>query len=445
MSTKSNSKLTATAGTGPAKTDEKLEVLVGKRKMVLKPVLPREMIHQGVHLDVSSPSEDLPETICSEANRLFQEAKAHMEQSGNIKTTIKQTVIENLGRMYELILKINEDRTLLRQKIHHLTQRVEGGMSKEMLEELKEQKALAIETMEEVRQMRREVGTLEKEIKGKTNTEGSTYAEKAASKSNPRTTWTPADPQIHSIVISSTDAKDSSEDVVKKVRAAVEAKTTGIRVDRVRKAKDQKVVIGCSRKEDLEKIKARINTGQPVLRVEQKENKDPLVIIKDVLNYNTDEDVLGSLKTQNSHILGHIPEAQYRASVRYRRRARNQLESHIVIQVSPSVWQALVEAGKIHIDLQRVVVQDQSPLIQCSRCLGFGHGKKLCTETEDRCSHCSGPHLRKDCPTRLAGGDPTCKNCTSAKLETIDHDTFSDCCPIKKKWDRLARSAIAYC
>lgn len=442
MSTKTNSKLTMGAGSAPIRADEKVETIAGKKRMVMKAALPREMLLQG------EPSEDLPETITSEANRLYQEAKAHMEQSGNIKTIIKQTVIENLGRMYELILKINEDRTLFRQKVLQLTKKVESGLYTEIMDELKEQKALARETIEEVRQMKKEVGALGKSVKvnqEKPEKEAATYAEKAAENSHSRKTWVPADPPIHSIVVSSTNAKDSSEDVVNRVREAVEAKSTGIRVDRVRKARDQRVVIGCSRKEDLEKVKEKISTGQPCLKVEQKENKDPLVIIRDVLSYNTDEDILNSLLTQNSHILGHIAESDYRANVRYRRRARNQLESHVVLQVSPRVWQALTEVGKIHIDLQRVIVQDQSPLIQCSRCLCFGHGKKLCTDTQDKCSHCTGPHMRAECPVRLAGGEPTCKNCTSAKMGDTTHNSFDECCPVRKKWDRLARSTIAYC
>ncbi|CAF4950801.1 unnamed protein product [Pieris macdunnoughi] len=72
-----------------------------------------------------------------------------------------------------------------------------------------------------------------------------------------------------------------------------------------------------------------------------------------------------------------IDKKDYRIAEKYRRRARNPHESH-VLQVSPSLWQALTQAGKPHIDLQRVLVDDQSLFMQCIHCLGYGHGRK-CT------------------------------------------------------------------
>lgn len=250
---------------------------------------------------------------------------------------------------------------------------------------------------------------------------------------------------IHSIVISSGEDKDSSEDVITKIRNAVDAKTSGIRVDRIRKARDQKVIVGCEDKLELQRIKEKLESSQMQLKVEERQNKDPLVILRDVLASNTEADILKSIKTQNAHIIGHIAEEDYRVQVRYRKKARNPLEEHIVLQVSPPIWQRMTEVGKLHIDLQRITVKDQSPLIQCSKCLGYGHGKKLCTETEDLCSHCAGPHMRSKCPARLAGDPPECKNCKSAKHDRCDHNSFDESCPIRKKWDTIARSSVAYC
>ena len=435
MSKSSSSKLVA----GTSKAIETRMETEGRRKVTMKASAPPKEV------PLESPSEEETESLRVVANRLYQEAKTHLEQSGNIKTIIKETVIENLGRMYEIILKLNEDRQMLRAKTTQLKSKVEGGINKELIEQVREQNGLIKETLEEVKNMKVEMEKIGGNLESGTLRTGATYAEKAARNSIPMATSGPATSPIHSIVVSSDNAKDSSEDVINKIRTAVEAKTTGIRVDRVRKAKDQKVVIGCASKEELEKIKDKISTGQPGLKVESKQNKDPLVIMRNILSYNTDEDILASLKAQNANVIGHIKGEDYRACVRYRRRARNQLESHVVLQVSPKVWQALTEAGRVHIDLQRVVVQDQTPLIQCSRCLGYGHGKKLCTETENRCSHCGGPHLRVECPIRLSGGGPTCHNCAAAKIDKTEHNSYNESCPVRGRWDRLARLTVAYC
>lgn len=112
----------------------------------------------------------------------------------------------------------------------------------------------------------------------------------------------------------------------------------------------------------------------------------------------------------------------------------------MVLQVSPAIRQALTEAGRIHIDHQRVVVKDQTPLIQCSRCLFRSR-----TEAVHRDHGLMQPLLRPiriNCPSRLAGGEPTCRNCQAAKLEKTDHNSFDELFPVRKRWDRLTRSGV---
>ncbi|GBP09258.1 hypothetical protein EVAR_4108_1 [Eumeta japonica] len=75
------------------------------------------------------------------------------------------------------------------------------------------------------------------------------------------------------------------------------------------------------------------------------------VMIRNVLKINSDEDIVKSLRTQNKHTADGLDWDRERAKLCYRRRARNDLEYH----------------------------PDQSPLVQHSRYLSFGHGKKCPT------------------------------------------------------------------
>lgn len=287
-----------------------------------------------------------------------------------------------------------------------------------------------------------QMGSLQSALKDISSNKNSTYAEVAAA---PRMSHSRAKPPIHSIIISSDDVKDTSGEVINKIRMAVNAKDCGIQVEKLRKAKGQKVILGCNTKEEIDRVTGKIKASNSNLKVEQATNKDPLVILLDVLKINTDEDVIKAIKNQNKHLLGDLTSEEFRVAVKFRRRARNPLENHVVLQVSPKVWMRLTEAERVHIDLQNIVVKDQSPLVQCSRCLGYGHGRRLCTETSDLCSHCAGPHLRVDCPSWMAGEAPTCRNCQQAKYEKTDHNSFNSECPIKQKWDNIARSSVAYC
>ncbi|GBP61695.1 hypothetical protein EVAR_43633_1 [Eumeta japonica] len=171
----------------------------------------------------------------------------------------------------------------------------------------------------------------------------------------------------------------------------------------------------------------------------------PLVIIRDVLKVNSDEQIIESLKRQNGHTTEGLDWGKVEARVRYRRRARNPLECHPVLEVSPALYTRLIKAGFVYVGLQRRPVWDQSPLVQCSRCLGFGHSKKYCRELNDKCAHCGGDHTGPLCPGRKAAQPPKCINCTRAGCEDVAHSAFSQECGVRTKWDAIARTKVAYC
>lgn len=250
---------------------------------------------------------------------------------------------------------------------------------------------------------------------------------------------------LHSVVVTSTDELETGEETLDRVRKAVDAKEGWIRVERIRKAKDRKIIMGFATIEEREKARQRIIEKENGLTVEEVQNKDPLVILKDILAVNTDEDVLKALKNQNRSIFQDLREGEDRVSVKYRRRGRNPHTGHVILNVSPTVWKRVTDRGYVHIDLQRVKAQDQSPLIQCSRCLDYGHTKRYCKEPADLCSHCGGPHLKDQCADWMAGVPPKCRNCVRTAQDDNEHNAFSLDCQVRQKRDRLARLSVAYC
>lgn len=250
----------------------------------------------------------------------------------------------------------------------------------------------------------------------------------------------------HTLIVTSTNPRNTGDNVIELIRTALDMKNTGAKVDRVRKAKHQKVVLSCSTKEDLHLVRSRVQTNK-YLKVEVAKNNNPLIIIKDVLSYHSDTEIVEHLLVQNKHLLQGVDLKETTIKVRYRKRARNPHECHPVLELSPSLHKRFVEAGKLYIGLQRRPVADQSPLVQCTKCLGFGHTKAICQEKVDLCSHCGLAHLWEKCPSRTEGKPPTCRNCSKAHGESSDiaHNAFSDQCREKQKWDAIARSRITYC
>lgn len=406
---------------------------------------------------VSSPSAS--PKVADEAKRIYQSALAQLDASGNIKSTIKVSVKSILKRLYNMVVQLEKEPEKKKGKTTRKDETAkpkETRNGKEEEEEEPQQKVTNKDLMDEIkavrdlvrgnarqekveeisREIRSEVKEVKELIKDSTEQTGrGTYAE---------VTSGPARRALHTLVVSSEEAGDSSHDIIGKIRAAVDARTTGIRVDRVRRGKDQKVIIGCEKREEMERVRERLERPEIKLNTEKKANKDPLVVFKDVME-DADDKILQAIKIQNRHVFEDIPDEEIRMQIRYKKKTRNPLQSHVVMSVSPRVWINLTREGFAHVDLQRVRVLDQSPLVQCTRCLKFGHGKRLCTETADLCSHCGEPHMRSECPAYKAYVPPSCHNCVLAKNDKAHHNAFDVTCPVRVRWDELARSSVAYC
>lgn len=258
---------------------------------------------------------------------------------------------------------------------------------------------------------------------------------------------TPTSPHrtaLHSIVVKSEDVMHTSQDVLDIVRKTLKAKEKGIAVESVRKAKDQKVIIGCRTEEARREIKEKLMKTGNGIAVEDVVNKKPLIVLKNVMGDNTDADIKSALQSQNCHIFGDISEHESTVEILFRKKTRNPQVNHVVARVASMLWKRMTEQGYLYIDLQKVRVEDHSPLIQCSMCLGYGHSRKLCSEKLPKCSHCGGSHVRAKCGEWLANTTPSCPNCSHAKMENKAHNAFSNVCPIRQKWDSLARSTIDY-
>lgn len=419
-----------------------------------------------IDLTTSPPVREKYPTLALEAKACLSKAKTHLANSRNLRTDIKDGVLQAIDRLYQ-IAKIQDKEIdgLKRQKeervagtgevgsLHPLTpprplsnNEQETELVKRMEEQARWIKA-SNERMEEHSKMFKENNAKMAELKEilqehKKSLEVATYASVAAV---PKKGHTQERKTLHSIVVTSSDETESGEEVLNEIRKVINAKEGGIAIDRVRKGKDRKVIIGCGSEEDRNKVKDKLDKAGGKLKTEEIKNKDPLVILKDVLACNTEEEVLGALRKQNQKIFEGLSEDEDRLEVKYRRKSRNAISNHIVLRVSPRLWNRLTEKETIRIDMQRIQVSDQSPLVQCSQCLGYGHTKRLCKEEKETCSHCAGPHKKAECPEWNAGTTPVCRNCASAKLGKTDHNAFSTECPVRRKWDALARAETAYC
>lgn len=392
----------------------------------------------SVEVTTSPPKQPKYASRIVEARACLAKAKLHLNNSRNLKTEIKTEVTQAVERLYNLIKELEEEKKGKggKETGNSGVEQMETEGNKDVLLKMEEHTKLMLENSKKLDDLKVAIEEQRESL------HKMTYADAAATKQEERF---PKRNTLHSIIVTSEQETDSGEVVLNKIREAIDAKEGWVQVSKVRKAKDRKIVMSCATKEERSRVKDKLEKAGKHLVVEEVKNRDPLIILKDVLLINSDEDVLKAIRNQNRAVFQGLDEEENRLQIKYRRKARNPHTCHIVASVSPKIWRRVVDMGAIYIDLQYIRVADQSPLVQCSRCLGYGHSKRFCREALDPCSHCGGPHLRAECAEWLAGSAPVCRNCTKAETGCTDHNAFSHECPIRKKWDTLARSAIAYC
>lgn len=382
----------------------------------------------------------------TEARACVNKAKLQIGNSRNLKTEIKTEVIQAVERLYQLVKEVES----VKGQGKKVKEQDKDKEEEQKPEKEKERKVEDSELMkridEHTRRMQENNEKMErlKEALERQQEflEAKTYASVTAACSSRQPHERTA---LHSVVVTSRDETESGEEILDRIREVVNAKEGGVKVDRIRKAKDRKIIVGCRTEEERQAVKERLRKAEKHLQVEEMQNKDPMVILKDVLNYNSDEEIIRALRNQNTEIFKDLNANAQKMEVAYKKRTRNPHTSHIIMRVSPRIWQRMIKEGSVHIDLQRVRVADQSPLVQCSLCLGYGHGRRFCKETLAKCSHCGGPHMRAECADWLAGETPTCCNCVHAKMDVTGHNAFSQECAVRRKWEALARATVAYC
>ncbi|GBP01661.1 hypothetical protein EVAR_90458_1 [Eumeta japonica] len=126
------------------------------------------------------------------------------------------------------------------------------------------------------------------------------------------------------------------------------------------------------------------------------------------------------------------------ARVCYRRRARNDLECHPVLEVSPELYHRLIKAGFVYVGLQRPGMGPvpAGAVFALSRIRTW---QAFCKEVSERCAHCGGAHWRNMRARRMES--PQCVNGTKAGCDTAW--AFSSECGVRAKWDDMARSKVA--
>ncbi|CAB3252462.1 unnamed protein product [Arctia plantaginis] len=216
-----------------------------------------------------------------------------MDLSGNLKATIKAQVIKSLQGLFDLV------------------QTLDGRLKEQATSKLSPSPASPASSSEVNLRRIEDLTKVHSELRDDLRrAKLATYA-KVTKVTKVRTNINSPSKPSHTIIVTSTEEKDTSEDVLEKIRKTVVAKDGDVKIDKIRKAKSSKVVISCDSEENIQKVVARIGSNKE-LQAQKATNKDPLLMVRDLLAYNTDDDITAAINRQNSQLVGDIPESEYR-------------------------------------------------------------------------------------------------------------------------------------
>lgn len=184
---------------------------------------------------------------------------------------------------------------------------------------------------------------------------------------------------------------------------------------------------------DIEKIKTNEALRSAGLKVVERNKYKPRLIIYGVPIVMTHDDIKNELILQN---LCGIEEPDVKVVYVYPRRD-NKSTTNCVIETSPKTRLALKRKDRIYLRFSACRYADHIRILQCYRCLSFGHMAREC-KGRPACGHCGRDHESKDCPNR--NSDPVCGNCRRVAGQQATHAAIdSTKCPLllRKIRDRV--------
>lgn len=414
-----------------------------------------------------------------QASAWYRSAKSHMACSRNLHTDIKIGVTNAIDNLYRLAKEAEAELEREREKnqsasstvltasvtapviadvgaangvtladIKEVQKQIQAHIKENavILEDIRKAQvhinnnahsnAAIISHIEEVKDKIHEVTTTMEEVKEKTGP-SLTYAQAAAAAARPReiNPTPPIAPKTKpALVVSSKKNVLSSAETFRNFKDSVSFRDTTFAPANVKYISKNKIRVEFDnanhRDETLEKLK------RPECSVVAEASKtlSPMVVLKGVSQDISADELVGILKNQNPEVKNAIV-SDGDLIFRFKRGNRNKQLYNAVFMTSPPVWKAITSLVKLNIDYHRVHAEDYVPLLQCYKCLQFGHTKARCDRQVAVCSHCSLPgHEFRSCPEKNDTDKAQCHNCVEhAKINNtkckIDHSATSQECP----------------
>ncbi|CAK9834510.1 Uncharacterized 50 kDa protein in type I retrotransposable element R1DM [Anthophora retusa] len=230
------------------------------------------------------------------------------------------------------------------------------------------------------------------------------------------------------VVVRAKDAnvKMTSDQVKDKIMRDVSGQLD-VRVKAVRKTRSGGVAIEAATAKDLQLLRECKKFDDVGLKVEMPKKIGPKLLVFDVPCEIANDEFLNELYARNvkdGKCCMSEGEFKDRSRVVNRMNRRNANVGNVVVEVTKSVRDALVEEGRVYVKWRACKVKDYVNVLRCYKCYAFGHMMRECSVKDRLCQQCGeSGHLRNDCKK-----ERMCRNC-KMKGSKCDHSVMSVECP----------------
>lgn len=241
------------------------------------------------------------------------------------------------------------------------------------------------------------------------------------------------------LVLKTSSAK-SSDDVEQLLKQTVKPEEKGLKVRRLRKAKDKAVVVNFDSEADLNSFKENLKESKDFTVVEAK-RRSPKLSIYNVPSDLSPDEIKKGLLALNGVILNKnfvtMDILKNDCTFKFKTGKRRPGFCTWVVEVTPGLRNKLLKIKELHIGWGTCSIRDFLSVSRCFKCQGLYHIAKDCREKVDTCNHCAETgHTHKTCPNKSK--QRTCALCKRASLP-CEH-LAKKCPSLRRALEALVRS-----